>query len=189
MHRFYGSLRRIRNFPTGRCRHRPVHSSRRLHLLFTIFRAEQARQGRLITTLCIKIPFLQKAVTEVTFMANNEKFRYDPTPMNHEFPGQPDDCFDVVNQYGTSQHPEDRRYRQCLSSHCARHAEGRPLCAPQQGNVRYDRWRNEEISKNPVERIALRRIRFHSHVSQISGQYPAVACLPFRTMGVRMSSG
>ena len=34
-------------------------------------------------------------------MANNEKFRYDPTPMNHEFPGQPDDCFDVVNQYGT----------------------------------------------------------------------------------------
>ena len=30
-------------------------------------------------------------------MANNEKFRYDPTPMNHEFPGQPDDCFDVVN--------------------------------------------------------------------------------------------
>ncbi len=38
-------LRRIRNFPTGRCRHRPLHSSRRLHLLFTIFRAEQARQG------------------------------------------------------------------------------------------------------------------------------------------------
>ena len=109
-------------------------------------------------------------------MANNEKFRYDPTPMNHEFPGQPDDCFDVVNQYGTYNIQKtadtDNAY---------------PAIA--QGNVRYDRWRNEEISKNPVERIALRRIRFHSHVSQISGQYPAVACLPFRTMGVRMSSG
>lgn len=34
-------------------------------------------------------------------MANDETFRYDPTPMNHAFPGQPDDCFDVVNQYGT----------------------------------------------------------------------------------------
>ena len=34
-------------------------------------------------------------------MANDEKFRYDPTPMNHEFPGQPEDCFDMVNQYGT----------------------------------------------------------------------------------------
>lgn len=28
-------------------------------------------------------------------------FRYDPTPMNHHFPGGPEDCFDVVNQYGT----------------------------------------------------------------------------------------
>ena len=34
-------------------------------------------------------------------MANDETFRYDPTPMNHAFPGQPDDCFDMVNQYGT----------------------------------------------------------------------------------------
>ena len=34
-------------------------------------------------------------------MANDEKFRYDPTPMNHEFPGQPEDCFDMVNQSGT----------------------------------------------------------------------------------------
>ena len=42
-----------------------------------------------------------KAVTEVTLMANDETFRYDPTPMNHAFPGQPDDCFDMVNQYGT----------------------------------------------------------------------------------------
>ena len=31
-------------------------------------------------------------------MANDETFRYDPTPMNHAFPGQPDDCFDMVNQ-------------------------------------------------------------------------------------------
>ena len=34
-------------------------------------------------------------------MTSDETFRYDPTPMNHEFPGQPDDCFDMVNQYGT----------------------------------------------------------------------------------------
>ena len=41
------------------------------------------------------------AVREVTVMTSDETFRYDPTPMNHEFPGQPDDCFDMVNQYGT----------------------------------------------------------------------------------------
>lgn len=34
-------------------------------------------------------------------MQHEETFRYDPTPMNHDFPGQPEDCFDVVNQYGT----------------------------------------------------------------------------------------
>ena len=34
-------------------------------------------------------------------MKNEETFRFDPTPMNHAFPGQPDDCFDMVNQYGT----------------------------------------------------------------------------------------
>ena len=34
-------------------------------------------------------------------MNHEETFRFDPTPMNHEFPGQPDDCFDMVNQYGT----------------------------------------------------------------------------------------
>lgn len=28
-------------------------------------------------------------------------FSYDPTPMTHPFPGQPEDCFDLVNQYGT----------------------------------------------------------------------------------------
>ena len=28
-------------------------------------------------------------------------FSYDPTPMTHAFPGQPEDCFDMVNQYGT----------------------------------------------------------------------------------------
>ena len=33
-------------------------------------------------------------------MTSDETFRYDPTPMNHAFPGQPDDCFDMVNQYG-----------------------------------------------------------------------------------------
>ena len=30
MHRFYGNLRRIRNFPTGRCRHRPLQSNRKM---------------------------------------------------------------------------------------------------------------------------------------------------------------
>ena len=30
-------------------------------------------------------------------MTSDETFRYDPTPMNHAFPGQPDDCFDMVN--------------------------------------------------------------------------------------------
>lgn len=34
-------------------------------------------------------------------MSADERFRYDPTPMNHDFPGQPEDCFGVVNQYGT----------------------------------------------------------------------------------------
>ena len=29
-HRFYGNLRRIRNFPTGRCRHRPLQSNRKM---------------------------------------------------------------------------------------------------------------------------------------------------------------
>ena len=28
-------------------------------------------------------------------------FPYDPTPMNHHFSGEPEDCFDLVNQYGT----------------------------------------------------------------------------------------
>lgn len=28
-------------------------------------------------------------------------FVYDETPNVHDFPGQPEDCFDVVNQYGT----------------------------------------------------------------------------------------
>lgn len=28
-------------------------------------------------------------------------FPYDPTPMNHCFSGEPEDCFDMVNQYGT----------------------------------------------------------------------------------------
>ena len=28
-------------------------------------------------------------------------FPYDPAPMTHSFPGQPEDCFDLVNQYGT----------------------------------------------------------------------------------------
>ena len=101
VHRFYDNLRRICSFPTGRCRHRPLHSSRRLHLLFTIFRAEQARQGEAYHHTVHKNPLSAKAVTEVTLMANDETFRYDPTPMNHEFPGQPDDCFDMVNQYGT----------------------------------------------------------------------------------------
>ena len=36
-----------------------------------------------------------KAVSEVSVMKNEETFRYDPTPMNHAFPGQPDDCFDT----------------------------------------------------------------------------------------------
>ena len=30
MHRFYGNLRRIRNFPAGRCRHRPLQSNRKM---------------------------------------------------------------------------------------------------------------------------------------------------------------
>ena len=102
MHRFYGSLRRIRNFPTGRCRHRPLHSSRRLHLLFTIFRAEQARQGEAYHHAAHKNSVSAKAVTEVTLMANDETFRYDPTPMNHAFPGQPDDCFDSKNRRSAS---------------------------------------------------------------------------------------
>ena len=28
-------------------------------------------------------------------------FPYSPTPMVRHFPGQPEDCFDLVNQYGT----------------------------------------------------------------------------------------
>ena len=28
-------------------------------------------------------------------------FPYDETPMVHAFPGNEDDCFDMVNQYGT----------------------------------------------------------------------------------------
>ena len=28
-------------------------------------------------------------------------FPYDETPMVHAFPGNADDCFDMVNQYGT----------------------------------------------------------------------------------------
>ena len=30
-----------------------------------------------------------------------KKFPYDSAPMNHAFFGQPDDCFDMVNKYGT----------------------------------------------------------------------------------------
>ena len=30
-----------------------------------------------------------------------EKLPYDPTPMTNAFPGQPEDCFDLINQYGT----------------------------------------------------------------------------------------
>lgn len=30
-----------------------------------------------------------------------ERFPYDPTPMNHHFPGNAADCFDMLNQYGT----------------------------------------------------------------------------------------
>ena len=96
----------------------------RLHLLFTIFRAEQARQGEAYHHAVHKNPLSAKAVTEVTFMANNEKFRYDPTPMNHEFPGQPDDCFDVVNQYGTYniQKTADTDNAQPLRKACRRSA-------------------------------------------------------------------
>ena len=28
-------------------------------------------------------------------------FSYDPAPMTRAFPGQPEDCLDLVNQYGT----------------------------------------------------------------------------------------
>ena len=31
LHRFYGNLRRIRNFQAGRCRHRPLQSTARIH--------------------------------------------------------------------------------------------------------------------------------------------------------------
>ena len=31
LHRFYGNLRRIRNFPTGRCRHRPLQPNAQVH--------------------------------------------------------------------------------------------------------------------------------------------------------------
>ena len=31
MHQFYGSLRQIRNFPSGRCGHRPLRTSGKLH--------------------------------------------------------------------------------------------------------------------------------------------------------------
>ena len=32
---------------------------------------------------------------------NTEKLPYDPTPMTHEFSGDPEDCFDLINRYGT----------------------------------------------------------------------------------------
>lgn len=34
-------------------------------------------------------------------MPDKPGFPYDPAPMTHPFPGQPEDCFDLVNQYGT----------------------------------------------------------------------------------------
>ena len=34
-------------------------------------------------------------------MKKKEKFVYDETPMLHHFPGNAEDCFDMVNQYGT----------------------------------------------------------------------------------------
>lgn len=34
-------------------------------------------------------------------MRNDETIRYDPTPMNHAFSGEPESCLDLVNQYGT----------------------------------------------------------------------------------------
>lgn len=34
-------------------------------------------------------------------MQHDETIRYDPTPMNHDFSGEPESCFDLVNQYGT----------------------------------------------------------------------------------------
>ena len=188
MHRFYGSLRRIRNFPTGRCRHRPLHSSRRLHLLFTIFRAEQARQGEAYHHAVHKNPLSAKAVTEVTLMANDETFRYDPTPMNHAFPGQPDDCFDMVNQYGTYniQKTADTPTTPILPLRrgCRRSVTSR--AAARQCSI----WQAEKRKnkQKPAERIALRRLCVYSHVCHTSGQYPAVACLPLRTMGVFISS-
>ena len=96
-------------------------------------------------------------------MANDETFRYDPTPMNHAFPGQPDDCFDMVNQYGTYNIQKtadtDNAYPAI--------AQGMPK----------------------VGHFARRRLCVYSHVCHTSGQYPAVACLPLRTMGVFISSG
>ena len=29
------------------------------------------------------------------------RFPFDPTPDAHRFPGDPDDCFDLINKYGT----------------------------------------------------------------------------------------
>lgn len=29
------------------------------------------------------------------------KLPYDPTPMNHAFPGEPDGCLDMINGFGT----------------------------------------------------------------------------------------
>ena len=29
------------------------------------------------------------------------RFPFDPTPDVHRFPGDPDDCFDLINKYGT----------------------------------------------------------------------------------------
>ena len=34
-------------------------------------------------------------------MPDKPGFPYDPAPMTHPFPGQPEDCFDLVNQCGT----------------------------------------------------------------------------------------
>ena len=121
-------------------------------------------------------------------MANDETFRYDPTPMNHAFPGQPDDCFDMVNQYGTYNIQKtadtDNAYPAIAQGmpkvgHFARRSR---QCSIWQAEKRKNK-------QKPAERIALRRFCVYSHVCHTSGQYPAVACLPLRTMGVFISSG
>ena len=76
-------------------------------------------------------------------MTSDETFRYDPTPMNHAFPGQPDDCFDMVNQYGTYNIQKtadtDNPYPAIPGP-----SQSRPLRPPQQSDVRPDRESEKE---------------------------------------------